>query len=97
MLLQLLRQLVGVEAHGVDVVRPHAQRVGRRLHHLQRGAQAVVDVHHGQLRVGLQVALELARLEGVVEDLDCVVWQGANGVEQGWETKAELCLGPRRS
>lgn len=82
-LLQLLRQLVGVEAHGVDVVRPHAERVGRRLHHLQRGAQAVVDVHHRQLRVGLQVALKLARLEGVVEDLDRVVWQRANGGVDG--------------
>lgn len=82
-LLQLLRQLVGVEAHGVDVVRPHAERVGRRLQHLQRGAQAVVDVHHRQLRVGLQVALKLARLEGVVEDLDRVVWRRANGGVDG--------------
>lgn len=72
--MELLGQLLGGEAHGVDVVGPHAQRVRRRLHHLQRGSQAVVDVHHGQLRVGFQVALELARFEGVVEDLDRVVW-----------------------
>lgn len=72
--MELLGQLLRGEAHGIDVVGPHAQRVSRCLHHLQRGSQAVVDVHHGQLRVGFQVALKLARFEGVVEDLDCVVW-----------------------
>ena len=74
LLLQLLGQLLGGEAHGVDVVRPHAQRVRRRLHHPQRGAEAVVDVHHGQPRVGPQVALELAVFDRVVENLDGVVW-----------------------
>lgn len=73
LLLELLGQLLGGEAHGVDVVGPHGQRVGRRLHHLQRGAQAVVDVHHGQPRVGFQVALELARFDRIVENLDGVV------------------------
>lgn len=72
--MELLGQLLGGEAHGVDVVGPHAQRVCRCLHHLQRGPQAVVDVHHRQLRVGFQVALKLARFQGVVEDLDRVVW-----------------------
>lgn len=73
LLLQLLGELLGGEAHGVDVVGPHAERVGRRLHHLQRGAQAVVDVHHGQPRVRLQVALKFTGFDGVVEDLDCIV------------------------
>lgn len=72
--MELLGQLLGGEAHGVDVVGPHAQRVCRCLHHLQRGPQTVVDVHHWQLRVGFQVALKLARFQGVVEDLDRVVW-----------------------
>lgn len=74
--MELLGQFLGGEAHGVDVVGPHAQGVGRSLQHLQRGAQAVVDVHHGQPRVGFQVALELARLERVVENLDRVVCGG---------------------
>lgn len=79
LLLELLGQLLGGKAHGVDVVRPHAQRVRRRLHHLQRGAQAVVDVHHGQPRVGSQVTFKLARFDGIVEDLDGVVWSEEEG------------------
>lgn len=98
LLLELLRQLLGGEAHRVDVVGPHAQGVGRRLHHLQGGAQAVVDVHHGQPRVGSQVALELARFDGVVENLDGVVWwetgndkrKGGN-VEIVQELETQLC------
>lgn len=72
--LELLGQFLGGKAHGVDVVGPHAQRVNRCLHHLQCGAQAVVNVHHGQPCVGFQVALELARFDCIVENLDRVVW-----------------------
>lgn len=72
--LELLGQLLRGEAHGVDVVGPHAQRLCRCLHHLQRGAQAVVNVHHGQPRVGFQVAFEFSRLKRIVENLDRVVW-----------------------
>lgn len=74
LLLELLGQLLGGEAHGVDVVGPHAQRVSWRLHHLQRCTQAVVNVHHGQPCVGFQVALKLAGFDCIVEDLDGIVW-----------------------
>lgn len=83
LLLHFLGQLVGGEAHGVDVVGAHAEVLGRGLHHLQGGAQAVVDVHHGKPRVLLQVALELAALHGVVEDLDGIVWKIEDGAEEG--------------
>lgn len=81
--LQLLGQLLGGEAHGIDVVGPHAQRVGRRLHHLKSGTQTVIDVHHGQSRVVLQVAFELSGFDRIMEDLDGVVWM---------ERKAKLIL-----
>lgn len=73
LLLELLGKFLGGEAHGVDVVGPHAQRVNWRLHHLQRGTQAVVNVHHGQPRVGSQVALKLATFDCIVENLDGIV------------------------
>lgn len=99
LLLELLGQLLGGEAHGVDVVGPHAQRVSWRLHHLQRGAQAVVDVHHGQPRVGSQVALKLAAFDCVVENLDGVVWSErgiqALGLHKSWnkpDTAVILCV-----
>lgn len=74
-LLELVGQLLGREAHGVDVVGAHAQRLGRSLHHLQRGPEAVGDVHHGQPRVGTQVALKLTGLHCVMEDLHSIVYK----------------------
>ena len=91
LLLELLGQLLGGEAHGVDVVGPHAQRVSRRLHHLQRGTQAVVDVHHGQPRVGFQVALELAAFDRVVENLDGIVWS-ERGIKVTQMLNKMLCV-----
>lgn len=73
-LLHLLGQLLRSEAHGTDVVGPHGQGFCRGLHDLQRGLQAVIDVHHGQPGVRPQVTLELASLYGIVENLDSVIW-----------------------
>lgn len=82
LLLHLRHELLRGEAHGVDIVGPHGEGFGRRLHHLQRGPQAVVDVHHGQPCVWLQVALELAGLHCIVEDLHGVVWAGEHAINE---------------
>lgn len=73
--LNLQCQFVWSEAHGIDVVRAHAEQVRGSLHDLQGGAQTVVDVHHGQPRVWLQVALELPGLDGIMEDLNSIVYK----------------------
>lgn len=76
--LHLLCKLVWGEAHGVDVVCAHAEQVRWGLHDLHGGTQAVVDVHHGQPRVRLQVALKLPRLDGIMEDLNSIVYKEEN-------------------
>lgn len=80
LLLHLQCQFIWSEAHGIDVVCPHAEEVWGSLHDLQGGAQAVVDVHHGQPCVWLQVALKLPGLDGIMKNLNCIVykekWQG---------------------
>lgn len=68
LLLDLSCQLLRGEAHGVDVVGAHAELLRRGLHHLQRGSQAVVNVHHGQACAWLQVALKFPILAGIMED-----------------------------
>lgn len=73
MLEDLLGQLGGGEAHGVDVVGPQGEGLRRRLHDLQGGPQAVIDVHHGEPRARVQVAFKSAVLDGVLEDLHRVV------------------------
>lgn len=69
----LVEELLGREVHGGDVVGAQLEALLGRLHHLDEGAQAVGDVDHGQPRLGLQVARELARLQRVVEHLHRVV------------------------
>ena len=66
-------ELVGREAHGRDVVRPARQLICGGDHHLVQGAEAVVNVHHGQAGVGLQVASVLPTLQGIVENGHSVV------------------------
>lgn len=75
MLEELLGQLLWGEAHGIDVVGPHGKRLCGRLHDLQRGPQAVINIHHGQPCAGFQVALELAVLGGIMENLHSIVWK----------------------
>lgn len=71
--LDLQRQFIRSEAHGVDVVSAHGQRLGWGFHDLERGPQTVVNVHHGEARVGLQVALKLAGLDSIMEYLHSVI------------------------
>ncbi len=42
--------------------------------HLRERPQAVVNVNHWQHRVRLEVAVKLAVVDGVMEDLDCVIY-----------------------
>ena len=53
---------------------PRGQLVRRGDHHLEEGPEAVVDVHHRQAAVRLQVAGVAPGLQRVVKDLDGVVW-----------------------
>ena len=53
---------------------PRGQLFRRGHHHLEEGPKAVVDVHHRQAAVRLQVAGVAPGLQRVVEDLDGVVW-----------------------
>lgn len=76
--LDLVCKFLWSEAHGIDVVGAHTERFRRRLHHLQRGSQTVINVHHGQPCIWLQVALKLAGLDGVVENLHGIVWKSQN-------------------
>lgn len=72
---ELLGQLLGGKAHGSDVVGPQGEGLCRGLHDLQGGPEAVVDVHHWEPGAGLQVALKLAVLHCIVENLDRIVWK----------------------
>ena len=53
---------------------PRGQLFRRGHHHLEEGPEAVVDVHHRQAAVRLQVAGVATGFQRVVEDLDGVVW-----------------------
>jgi len=62
-------QLLGSEAHGVDIICPQGQLVVWYVHVLRDGAQAVVNVHHGEACVCSQVALVVAARQRVMEHL----------------------------
>ena len=71
--LNLIGDFLGSEAHSIDVVRPQTQLTLGHGHELDNGAQAVVNVHHGQASVGSQVTVVSAASQRVVKDLHCVV------------------------
>lgn len=71
--LDLLRQFIRSEAHGVDVVSAHGQRLSWGFHDLERSPQTVVNVHHRKPRVWLQVALKLAGLDSIMEYLHSII------------------------
>lgn len=74
-LADLLGHLFRGEAHGSDVVCAQGQLAFWSLHELHRGTVAVTDMHHGKTGVWAQVALMVTRAEGIVEDLDCIVYR----------------------
>ena len=53
----LIEDLLRGEAHGVHVVGPGGELLPGGEHVLDCAAEAVVNVHHGQARVGAEVAL----------------------------------------
>ena len=53
----LIKDLLRGEAHGVHVVGPGGELLPGGEHVLDRAAETVVNVHHGQARVRAEVAL----------------------------------------
>lgn len=78
MLADFLGHLFRSEAHSCDVVGTQSQLAFWRLHELYCGAVAIGDVHHGKARFRTQVALMVARVESIVENLNRIICKDKN-------------------
>lgn len=79
-LLDLGCQFLRTKRYPIDVIaRPHSKALLRSFHQLKSAINSIISIHHRQIAIFLEIALELLTNDSFMENINCIVCCSSSG------------------